>query len=50
MNHALERDVTDSYTNVPALFDSLMDAQQRISAFIITNMGKAEQKAAKLGV
>jgi integrase len=39
MNHAVERDVTDSYANVPALFDSLMDAQRRISAFIITNMG-----------
>ena len=32
MNHAVERDVTDSYANVPALFDSLMDAQRRISA------------------
>jgi integrase len=38
MNHAVERDVTDSYVNVPALFDSLMDAQQRISAFIFASM------------
>ena len=38
MNHALDRDVTDSYTNVPALFDSLMDAQQRISGFIVKSM------------
>jgi hypothetical protein len=38
MNHAVERDVTDSYANVPALFDSLMDAQQRISAFIMTSI------------
>jgi integrase len=38
MNHAVERDVTDSYTNVPALFDSLMDAQQRISAFIMRGL------------
>jgi integrase len=38
MNHAVERDVTDSYANVPALFDSLMDAQQRISAFIMKGM------------
>jgi integrase len=38
MNHAVERDVTDSYANVPALFDSLMDAQQRISAFIMQGL------------
>lgn len=43
MNHALDRDVTDSYTNVPALFESLMDAQQRISAFIITSMVRSTQ-------
>ena len=30
--------MTDSYANVPALFDSLMDAQQRISAFIMKGM------------
>ena len=38
MNHALDRDVTDSYTNVPALFDSLMDAQRTISALIMRSM------------
>ncbi|HTL63639.1 MAG TPA: tyrosine-type recombinase/integrase [Pseudolabrys sp.] len=38
MNHAVERDVTDSYANVPALFDSLMDAQRRISAFIMRGL------------
>lgn len=38
MNHAVERDVTDSYANVPALFDSLMEAQERISACIIANI------------
>lgn len=38
MNHALDRDVTDSYANVPALFDSLMDAQTRISAFIVAGL------------
>jgi integrase len=38
MNHAVERDVTDSYTNVPALFDSLMEAQERISAYIMKSM------------
>jgi len=38
MNHAVERDVTDSYANVPALFDSLMEAQQRISAFIMRGL------------
>ena len=45
MNHALDRDVTDSYTNVPALFDSLMDAQERISAFILTGLAIEEVKA-----
>jgi integrase len=50
MNHALDRDVTDSYTNVPALFDSLMDAQQRVSAFIVTSMVADHAKRAELGV
>jgi integrase len=36
MNHALRGDVTDSYANVPALFSSLMEAQEAVSAFIIT--------------
>jgi integrase len=44
MNHAVERDVTDSYASVPALFDSLMDAQQRISAFIVNNLTAEETK------
>ena len=34
MNHAIDHDVTDSYTNVPALFGSLMEAQEKISNFI----------------
>ncbi len=34
MNHAIENDVTDSYTNVPALFASLLEAQESISTFI----------------
>jgi integrase len=42
MNHAVERDVTDSYANVPALFDSLMDAQQRISAFITRGLTEGD--------
>ena len=50
MNHALDRDVTDSYTNVPALFDSLMDAQQKISAFIITNMVVDQAKCCELSI
>jgi len=41
MNHAVERDVTDSYANVPALFDSLSDAQQQISAFIMKGLNGA---------
>ena len=35
MNHAIDHDVTDSYTNVPALFGSLMEAQEKISSFIL---------------
>jgi integrase len=38
MNHAVERDVTDSYASVPALFESLMDAQEQISAFIVKSL------------
>jgi integrase len=49
MNHAVERDVTDSYANVPALFDSLMDAQQRISAFIMGSISVDQDKRAALG-
>lgn len=41
MNHAITDDVTDSYTNVPALFSSLLDAQQRISHFIMSHMNGA---------
>lgn len=38
MNHAIDGDVTDSYANVPALFGSLMEAQERISNFILANI------------
>jgi integrase len=34
MNHAIDDDVTDAYANVPALFASLREAQEQISAFI----------------
>ena len=50
MNHAIDRDVTDSYANVPALFESLREAQERISAFIITSMVPDEPKRRELGV
>ena len=50
MNHAIDRDVTDSYANVPALFESLREAQERISAFIITSMVPGEPKRRELGV
>lgn len=38
MNHAIDDDVTDAYANVPALFASLRDAQEQISAFVTNNM------------
>ena len=50
MNHAVGRDVTDDYANVPALYDSLMDAQRRISAFIISSMIADPAKRADLGI
>ena len=50
MNHAVERDVTDSYANVPALFDSLMDAQQRISASSYVNMIADQAKRTELNI
>jgi integrase len=37
MNHAVDDDVTDSYANVPALFASLLEAQEQISSFILAN-------------
>jgi integrase len=50
MNHAVDRDVTDDYANVPALFGSLMEAQERISTFIITSLVTDEAKRAELGI
>lgn len=38
MNHAIDDDVTDAYANVPALFASLLEAQEQISAFITKSM------------
>ena len=37
MNHAIDDDVTDAYANVPALFESLREAQEKISLFILTH-------------
>jgi integrase len=39
MNHAIDDDVTDAYANVPALFQSLQEAQESISAFIMRHAG-----------
>lgn len=50
INHAIDRDVTDNYANVPALFELLRDAQERISAFIITSMVPGEAQRSELGV
>ena len=41
--------MTDCYANVPALFDSLMDAQQRISGFIVVNMIADQAKREEFG-
>jgi integrase len=38
MNHAVDGDVTDSYANVPALFTSLLQAQEQITSFVMTQM------------
>lgn len=37
MNHSIDDDVTDAYANVPALFASLLEAQEQISIFVIKN-------------
>jgi integrase len=42
MNHAIDDDVTDAYANVPALFASLLAAQEEISAFITKNMAASK--------
>ena len=49
MNHAIDGDVTDSYAHVPALFGSLMDAQERISSFITTNIAPDQARQFELG-
>jgi integrase len=38
MNHAIDDDVTDAYANVPALFRSLLEAQEAISDFVTSNL------------
>lgn len=46
MNHAINDDVTDNYANVPALFDSLIQAQEQTTSFIINAMrGKPQDWA-----
>lgn len=44
MNHATDDDVTDSYANVPALFASLLLAQEQISQFVTTHLMPAPAK------
>jgi len=44
MNHALDDDVTDSYANVPALFSSLMEAQEKISSLVMASLGKTSSQ------
>jgi integrase len=41
MNHAIDDDVTDAYANVPALFASLLQAQEQISKFVVQAIGKS---------
>ena len=48
MNHAIDADVTDAYANVPALFASLLQAQEQISRFVMTNVESANTTAAEV--
>lgn len=47
MNHALDRDVTDSYANVPALFTALKEAQEAVSELIVASITKAASESVK---
>jgi integrase len=42
MNHAVDDDVTDSYANVPALFASLLEAQEQISLLVLSNLRRSD--------
>jgi integrase len=42
MNHAIDDDVTDAYANVPALFMSLLEAQEQVSRFIVQGTSSKE--------
>ena len=48
MNHAIDDDVTDAYANVPALFASLLQAQEQISHFVMTSIKSASTTAAEV--
>ncbi|MBR1236535.1 integrase family protein [Bradyrhizobium sp. AUGA SZCCT0182] len=41
MNHSIDDDVTDAYANVPALFSSLLQAQETVSDFVMSNLTSA---------
>lgn len=48
MNHAIDDDVTDAYANVPALFASLLQAQEQISHFVMNTVKSANAIAAEV--
>ena len=39
MTHAVDQDITDSYTNVSALREQLREATETVAAFIIRHAG-----------
>jgi integrase len=40
MNHQIERDIHDEYMSVPAMFDQLRAASEKLSAYMVSHMGK----------
>jgi integrase len=45
MNHRIERDIHDEYMSVPAMFDQLRAASEKLSAYMLSHMGKDPERA-----
>lgn len=45
MNHRIERDVHDEYMSVPAMFDQLRAATEKLSTYMLSHMAKNSERA-----
>jgi hypothetical protein len=45
MNHGIERDVHDEYMSVPAMFDQLRAATDKLSMYMLLHMGSDAERA-----